>query len=530
MAQALLTAISRASNIPPNLHVTSSQQPCTPPNTPTQTCQTTTTPTTTINTRINQSLKRQFPNMFQSKSEMKRGKSRFCSSARVFELAHAGLGKRVVSVPEDSKHTEIVSLMEEEFLKIRPLGGRWMFFKGTGGNGQRKLSIVPMDTEGYSVRQLQCCIKQWQKCTLLVPLQEELDTEPLPYNAAEFAKDATGALPHLQYHNAPCKCWHFMQRTANKQQNVCPICQKVFPTSVLPLNGSVCAERSFSNDRTVEPDMEVPGPSLARVSVARSAHYLTPLAPVATAWKKADTPKEAMQLFLEELRQGGEDQPHLLLSLDARDNDEERESTLISFYKEMREKCQWTAPFNCRILGDAAVGVGVARHTLSSTMSKLKHGFKLNLGNAAVTTMFEGQTDHPCLPCPQPSLTVTCFSWLVILQSITWPKSKQLSDSEDSDDDISAGTISLISGFLQTFVEEASTDVLRQLLKFWIGWEVPSNTLKLEIVNSHGRNHLPTSSTCYERLRIPNHYTSYSALKVDLMVCLQSVETGFGLV
>ncbi|KAJ8007848.1 hypothetical protein DPEC_G00098450 [Dallia pectoralis] len=56
-----------------------------------------------------------------------------------------------------------------------------------------------------------------------------------------------------------------------------------------------------------------------------------------------------MQLFLEELRQG-EDQPPLLLSLDARDNDEERESALISFYKEMREKSQWTAPFNCRIL------------------------------------------------------------------------------------------------------------------------------------------------------------------------------------
>ena len=48
------------------------------------------------------------------------------------------------------------------------------------------------------------------------------------------------------------------------------------------------------------------------------------------AWKTADTPLEAMQLFLEELRQGGDHQPSLLLSLDAREDDEERDSALVS--------------------------------------------------------------------------------------------------------------------------------------------------------------------------------------------------------
>ncbi|XP_046890712.1 uncharacterized protein LOC124477148 isoform X1 [Hypomesus transpacificus] len=477
----------------------------------------------------------------------------------------------------------------------------------------------------------------------------------------------------------------------SEEQGVCPICQEVFPTSVLPLHASVCAERSFCNNTIVEPDMEVPGPSSADSSVARSALRLT--TSLATAWKTADTPLEAMRLFLQELRQGGEHQPSLLLSLDARDDDEERDSALVSFYKEMRQKSQWTAPFKCRILGDAAVGVGVARHTLSSTISKLKHGFKLNLGNAAVTTMFEGQTDHlvpalsaalidsdlflmagrmighsaihggptlsglslavvdslrygsketatsslcledcsdidhretiglllkeelgeeessrvtnlclewyfpvptketnrlllfqqllshavlgrsnaqikqirkglkdtgiwPLLACrpdvapllfpresvvkltSQPSIVQldwhspdnTRIGWQMVLESITWPPSKQTDDSDNSDSEISDGKVSLISGFLRTFVEEASPDILRQLLKFWVGWEVPSNTLKLEIVNSCGRNHLPTSSTCYERLRISNHYTRYSALKADLIICLQSVESGFGLV
>lgn len=57
-----------------------------------------------------------------------------------------------------------------------------------GGSGQRKLSIVPMDTEGYSVRQLRTASNNGKNVLFLVPLQEELDTEPLPYNAAEFAR------------------------------------------------------------------------------------------------------------------------------------------------------------------------------------------------------------------------------------------------------------------------------------------------------------------------------------------------------
>ena len=69
------------------------------------------------------------------------------------------------------------------------------------------------------------------------------------------------------------------------------------------------------------------------------------------SWKTADTPQEAMQLFLKELIEGGENQPPLLLSLNAGDDDEERDVTLISFYKNDRAKSQWAAPFNCRIIG-----------------------------------------------------------------------------------------------------------------------------------------------------------------------------------
>lgn len=69
--------------------------------------------------------------------------------------------------------------------------------------------------------------------------------------------------------------------------------------------------------------------------------------------KNAETPKpkESMKLLFDGVREGGKNLPPLQLSLDTRDNDEERDSTLICFYKDRREKSQWDALFSCRILG-----------------------------------------------------------------------------------------------------------------------------------------------------------------------------------
>ncbi|KAK0149957.1 hypothetical protein N1851_009281 [Merluccius polli] len=420
-----------------------------------------------------------------------------------------------------------------------------------------------------------------------------------------------------------------------------------------------------------------------------------------------------MKQFFDGAREGGKHLPPLQLSLDSGDNDEERDSTLISFYKESRDKSQWAAPFNCRILGDAAVGVGVMRHILSSSISKLNHGFKKNMGNAAVTALFEGQTDHlvpslsaallecdlflmagrmvghsaihggptlsglspavidaltcgakemataklcledcpeidhretislapkvsstvlefmhgpvenvsSVMSCPQIHVLIytdctlikllkdewseeesvqvanLCLEWYIpgptkdtnrlllfqrllshsvlgranaqikqlrkvlketgiwplitgrpdvvphlfprqsdveltpqmIIEAIKWPLAKE-NDSDDSEDDIAPATVSAIARFFQTFVEQASPDLLRQLLKFWTGWEVPVKSLSLQVVKSRGRHHLPTASTCYERLRIPDHYNSFVSLQSDLIICLRSVESGFGLI
>ncbi|XP_041916410.1 uncharacterized protein LOC121680889 isoform X3 [Alosa sapidissima] len=333
--------------------------------------------------------------------------------SRELELAHAGLGKKVVLVPESASHSEIVSLMEEEFTKLSPLMGRWMFFKATGGSGQRKLSIIPIDSEGYSGRQLHVASNNGKNVLFLVPLQEELETSPLPFSSPEFSKMPKVAcnscseiipLQMLALHSETCQT--AQQQTDNiiiddndeeddegdgdadvdctMRKGVCPICQLQFPATELPHHANICAERSFNTEEDMEPNL--PGPSSSNTSLPPPSTQTTEV------WKTA-APSEAVRLFMEELRRGANHLPPLRLTLNAGDTDEERDGALISFYKQQRQTCQWAAHFRCNILGDAAVGVGVMRNTLSTAISKLTNGFK-NMGNAGVTAIFEGQREH----------------------------------------------------------------------------------------------------------------------------------------
>lgn len=52
-----------------------------------------------------------------------------------------------------------------------------------GGGGQRKLVVIPPDSDGYSGQQLKA-VSGNGKCILYIaPLQEELDRTPLPLDA-----------------------------------------------------------------------------------------------------------------------------------------------------------------------------------------------------------------------------------------------------------------------------------------------------------------------------------------------------------
>lgn len=89
-----------------------------------------------------------------------------------------------------------------------------MFYKASGGSGQRTLSVIPMDVEGYTGQQLRSVSNNGKIVLFLVPLQEEIDTEPLPYDATEFSKmpqvprvrcQTTMPLQMLALHAQECK-------------------------------------------------------------------------------------------------------------------------------------------------------------------------------------------------------------------------------------------------------------------------------------------------------------------------------------
>ncbi|XP_057692292.1 uncharacterized protein LOC130915989 [Corythoichthys intestinalis] len=90
----------------------------------------------------------------------------------------------------------------------------------------------------------------------------------------------------------------------------------------------------------------------------------------------------------------------------------------------------------------------------------------------------------------------------LLLERIIWPAE---SDSDDDTDDPSLDEKCRITGYLRKYIENASSQCLQELLKFWHGWEVPPNNLYVEVV----RGQMPQSSTCMETLRLPSHYTKY---------------------
>ncbi|CAL8359608.1 unnamed protein product [Boreogadus saida] len=124
------------------------------------------------NDRVRQAMRRQFPNF---NMYVLSGPSQFTpKGSEELEHAHAGLGKRILSIPDNLIHSEIVALLEGEFPKLKTLKGGWMFYKATGGSGRRKLSIIPTESEGYSTRLLKSASNNGKNTMFISWLFQEL--------------------------------------------------------------------------------------------------------------------------------------------------------------------------------------------------------------------------------------------------------------------------------------------------------------------------------------------------------------------
>uniref|UniRef100_A0AAZ1XDB4 HECT domain-containing protein n=1 Tax=Oreochromis aureus TaxID=47969 RepID=A0AAZ1XDB4_OREAU len=108
------------------------------------------------------------------------------TSSEEFQLAQAGLGKRHLTMSRDMNHEELFGLLQSEYPKMQGLTGGWLLYKATGGQGKRKLTLVPPDSEGYTGTLIRSMTGNGKNLLYIVPLQQEFDLTPLPPDAVEF--------------------------------------------------------------------------------------------------------------------------------------------------------------------------------------------------------------------------------------------------------------------------------------------------------------------------------------------------------
>nr|XP_040024496.1 uncharacterized protein LOC120812493 isoform X3 [Gasterosteus aculeatus aculeatus] len=149
------------------------------------------------------------------------------------------------------------------------------------------------------------------------------------------------------------------------------------------------------------------------------------------------------------------------------------------------------------------------------TMRQIKQ-LRKGLKDVMVWPLLTSRPD--VVPLLFPKMAEMQFTPQMLLEKITWP----VEDSDDEDFDLD--TTCRITGFLRMFIETASSGTLAQLLTFWVGWEMLPP--ELTVVISEGT--LPTSSTCFETLKLPAHFKIYMDFEKALVAAIKS--TGFGLV
>ncbi|XP_049447498.1 uncharacterized protein LOC125897975 [Epinephelus fuscoguttatus] len=144
-----------------------------------------------------------------------------------------------------------------------------------GGGGQRKLAVISPDSDGYSGQQLKG-ISGNRQCTLyIVPLQEEIDTTPLPPEAKEFEKMPKAPcntcrklvpLQALPDHIKSCKEEN-VDLCSSSDENYtqddmsplcsqsqaemtaeCPVCRGVFSINIIEIHASECGLRAADRD------------------------------------------------------------------------------------------------------------------------------------------------------------------------------------------------------------------------------------------------------------------------------------------
>uniref|UniRef100_I3KX51 HECT domain-containing protein n=1 Tax=Oreochromis niloticus TaxID=8128 RepID=I3KX51_ORENI len=140
-------------------------------------------------------------------------------------------------------------LLKDLYPKLESVSGGWLIYKAAGGWGSRKLNMVPPEDSGYTGSVLKNASAGGKTVLYIAPLQEELDTQPLPPDSSSFSNmpkamcqscQTSYPLQLLALHFETCQ-----PSDTNAQEVctiVCPVCGETFPQNEVEAHASECCE------------------------------------------------------------------------------------------------------------------------------------------------------------------------------------------------------------------------------------------------------------------------------------------------
>ncbi|XP_061570618.1 uncharacterized protein LOC133424185 [Cololabis saira] len=152
------------------------------------------------------------------------------TSPEEFELAQAGLGKRYLNLSKDVSHEEFFTLLKHEYPKMQEVTGGWLLYKATGGQGKRRLTTIPPDSDGYTGTLIRSVTGTGKSTLYIVPLQHTFDPTPLPPDSIEFQ-----SMPKAQ----------------------CQTCKVNFPLQILALHVQECMESAAGDIDTCQHEVQI---------------------------------------------------------------------------------------------------------------------------------------------------------------------------------------------------------------------------------------------------------------------------------
>nr|XP_040023949.1 uncharacterized protein LOC120812204 isoform X2 [Gasterosteus aculeatus aculeatus] len=475
----------------------------------------------------------------------------------IAELPHSGLGEQQVTFSgNDHDPMVITNKLMEVFPKLQQ-GGGFELLKLVGSTRSRNLALLQCPSSGYTLAYLKDPSTMIGQATIYIrPLQQDLPLD------CESSRPASGPVipcitcqievpfSEMKLHRLSCNGMKMDVRESEedrerelllfyKQQQewACPLhctlvgdvaigegVMRYFMTTIISK-----LQFGFSLDlggmgRTLlfegEPDHLVPAASetliesnLFRVAGRMLAHtflhdgpHVTGLSPAVIHVLFNGDPEMATVVI--------EDCPdlHIRSIIELLQHEEltpEQKATVSDL------SMSWDLPAvtktNRRWLHNKLLLHAVVGRTMRQ-IKQLRKGLK----DVMVWPLLTSRPD--VVPLLFPKMAEMQFTPQMLLEKITWP----VEDSDDDDFDLD--TTCRITGFLRMFIETASSGTLAQLLTFWVGWEMLPP--ELTVVISEGT--LPTSSTCFETLKLPAHFKIYMDFEKALVAAIKS--TGFGLV